>query len=187
MGLFTTTYKWLENPESDNAQNIFQNQIDQIEATKNLGRKEREMFKKAGTEGVFGGQYLGQGAQATQAYKEQMQTTGDASLDAARVAKFAGQAQLGAGIAAIEGSQRVWSQLSQMRNQNKWQKRSLAAQLAAQQAQALLGAQQMVQQGPIFDLGAMAGSALGAWAGGGFKLPGGGGGAAPPPSGSVRV
>lgn len=167
MGLFTTTYKWLENPKSGEAQSIFQNQIDQIEATKNLGRKEREMRNKALTEGVFGGQFLGMAGKATDAYKAEQQTTGDASLDAARLAKFAGNAQLGAGIAAQQASQSVWSQLTQMRNQNKWQKRSLAAQLAAQQAQALLGSQQMVQQGPIFDLGAMAGSALGAWAGGG--------------------
>lgn len=178
MGLFTTTYKWLENPKSKEVQGIYQGQMDAVEGVKNLGRKEREMRNAALTEGVFGGQFLGQAGQATDAYKAEQQTTGDASLDAARLAKFAGQAQLGAGIAAQQASQSVWSSLTQMRNQNKWQKRSLAAQLANQQANALLGSQQMVQQGPMFDLGAMAGSALGAWAGGGFKMPGGGGGAA---------
>ena len=177
MGLFTTTYKWLENPDKGAAQDIYQRQLDLIEGTKNLSKKEREMRNKALTEGVFGGQFLGMGAKALAAYKAEQQSTGDASLDAARAAKFAGQAQLDAGIAAQQTSQSIWSQLTAMKNQNKWQKRSLAAQLANQQANALLGSNQMVQQGPLFDLGGMAGSALGAWAGTGFKLPGMGGGA----------
>lgn len=164
MGLFTTSYNWQSNPGATEGINYLGEYQKRLDQWKPLGRAERGMYHALmkNPESVGLVNTAGETAKAIKTYNASQQSTGDASLDAARQAKFAGEAQFAGGVEAMNRRTGLFSMLAGMRNQGRLAKLAATNSVASQIAGLYGSRDQLTQQGPIFDVSQIIGDGLGA-------------------------
>lgn len=166
--------RWDQNPGAAEAQNYLNTARDYISGMPGLMGGDRGIWKALMGRGTPQQNALLQGLiydpsmadKAVKSYQMNYTTSGNADLDANRLAKTAAQAELAAGEGAIGRKRDLYGALSGVRNQRDMFKQGSIVDLYKTQAQTARDAYEKTQtQGWGSLVAGLAGAGLSAWAG----------------------